>query len=188
MNREPDTGVRGVDRFLREALDQNPASLAFVGLADLRLREGKAEEAVRLCRDGLAHHPNHSTGHLLLALALEKTGAEEEAVRELRTVIDLDPGNRIAAGRLAEAERRRSRRENRAKRDRTEEEGGPPPEKPEGNGEEIAFFTFSMAEVFEQQGFFEKALLIYDRVLRLQPDRGDVRERIERLKRKLDAA
>ena len=178
MSREPDTGVREVGRFLREALEKNPASLAFVGLADLRLREGKAEEAVRLCRDGLAHHPNHSTGHLLLALALEKTGAEEDEIRELRTVIELDPGNRVAASRLAEAERR----------GRSEKESDQPPKKHGRSGEEIAFFTFSMAEVFEQQGFFEKALLIYDRVLRLQPDRGDVRERIERLKRKLDAA
>lgn len=188
MSRAPDTGVRGVDRFLREALDKDSASLAFVGLADLRLREGKTAEAIRLCRNGLAHHPNHSTGHLLLALALEKSGEEEEALRELRTVIELDPGNRIAAGRLAEAESRRSRRESRESSPEKEEESAPPPEKPARNGAEIAFFTFSMAEVYEQQGFFEKALLIYDRVLRLQPEREDVRDRIERLKRKLDAA
>ena len=103
-------------------------------------------------------------------------------------VIHLDPGNRTAIQSLGEANRRSGRVS--------------PPEEPsvtqplreeeeEGEefhfGEEIAFFTFSMAEVYEQQGFFEKALTIYQRVLTLQPHREDVRERIEKLKRKLSA-
>jgi len=192
MTRAPETGGLAAGRFLREALERDPASLAFVGLADLALREDRPEEAIRLCRSGLSHHPNHSTGHLLLALALERAGEEDEAVRELQAVLELDAGNRLAARRLAEAERRRSRREG-TKREEESGAGAPDgeekgPERPVPETGEIAFFTFSMAEVFEQQGFFEKALLIYDRVLRLQPDRGDVRERIERLKRKLDAA
>ncbi|MBN1825898.1 MAG: tetratricopeptide repeat protein [Candidatus Eisenbacteria bacterium] len=188
MNRAPDTGDRTIGHFLREELDRDPASLAFVGLAHLCIRDGRTDEAIRLCRAGLAHHPNHSTGHLLLAIALEKGDAEEEAIQEFQEVVQLDPGNRIAARRLAEAEHRRSLEEKEKRREENRADGEPPAEGTAESVEEIAFFTFSMAEVFEQQGFFEKALLIYDRVLRLQPDRPDVQERIERLKRKLSAA
>jgi tetratricopeptide (TPR) repeat protein len=181
--------VAPADR-LRGVLEKDPASLAFVGLAHLALESGAPEEAARLCRQGLAHHPNHSTGQLVLGLALEKSGADEEALRAFRQVIELDPGNRIAKQRLGEAYR---------KGIQPPEPEAPPraPAAPiteeEEAGEidlheEIAFFTYSMAEVYEKQGFFEKALTIYQRVLALKPEREDVRDRIRELKRRMSAA
>jgi len=174
---------------LRTALEKDPGSLAFVGLAHVVLERGEPDEAVRLCRDGLLRHPNHSTGHLLLGLALERSGREEDALGAFRQVIELDPGNRIAKTRLGEARR---------KGISGSEPKAPPAarplpatdeEEPEGDlGEEIAFFTFSLAEVYEKQGFFERALTIYQRVLTLQPDREDVRGRIRELRRRMALA
>ncbi|MFH1679645.1 MAG: tetratricopeptide repeat protein [Candidatus Eisenbacteria bacterium] len=185
-----ETAVDTARDRLRTALERDPASLAFVGLAQVLLDRGEPDEAVRICRDGLLHHPNHSTGHLLLGLALDKSGQEDDALRAFREVIDLDPGNRLAKIRLGEAYRKGTptpppKAPSTARAlPSTEEE-----EEPEGDlGEEIAFFTFSMAEVYEKQGFFEKALTIYQRVLSLQPGREDVRGRIRELRRRMTVA
>lgn len=174
---------------LRRAVADDPASLAFVGLAHVLIGRGEADEAIRVCEEGLRRHPNHSTGHLVLGLAFEKSNRGEDAVRTLQEVLNLDPGNRIAVQRLGEAYRRRKEQAPPAKGRESET----PPEEGEEAvgvdlGQEVAFFTFSMAEVYEKQGFFEKALAIYRRVLTLQPAREDVRERIQALKRKMSAA
>ncbi len=178
------TGPTEAGDRLAKTLEADPAALSFVALAQVRLDEGNAAEALEVCRRGLEHHPNHSTGHLLCGMALEAAGREDEALGEYREVIHLDPGNRIAAQRLGESYRRTT---------------GKPVESPAialpddveeeiDFGEEIAFFTHSMAEVYESQGFFEKALAIYRRVLTLQPNREDVRERIRTLERKIGVA
>jgi len=181
------TARRG--EHLRDVLIKDPASLAFVGLADLCLREGETEEAIRLCEEGLGYHPNHSTGHLVLGLALAKAGQETKSIRALQEVVNLDPGNRLAIQHLGEAYRRTGKRPVREQRP---PHAAPPKQEEEERavdlGEEIAFFTFSMAEVYEKQGFFEKALAIYQRVLTLQPHRDDVRERIRKLKSTMSAA
>lgn len=177
---------------LRDALQRDPESLAFVGLAHILHQGGEQDEAILVCREGLSHHPNHSTGHLILGLALEEKGEETEAIRALQEVIDLDPGNRIAVQHIGDAYRRAGES---AGAD-VKKTAPPEPKDPVAEaeridpdlGQEIAFFTFSMAEVYEKQGFFEKALAIYQRVLTLQPHRDDVRERIRDLKRKMSAA
>lgn len=182
-------GENAAGERLKRALAGDPSSLAFVGLAHMHLERGEIDEAIRVCEEGLRRHPNHSTGHLVLGLALLRGDREEDAVRELQEVVNLDPGNRIAVQRLGEAYRRRTKKPGAAKR--KDSEAGPP-EADEAIdvdlGQEIAFFTFSMAEVYEKQGFFEKALAIYGRVLTFQPGRDDVRERIRDLKRKMSAA
>lgn len=189
--KRPEVEVRAdaaVDR-LRTTLENDPASLAFVGLAHVLLERGEPDEAARICREGLVHHPDHSTGKLVLGLALERGGSEEEALLAFRQVADLDPGNRVAKERLGEAYRRGIRPP-----DTAAPPAAPPApaaEEEEGEldlGREIAFFTYSMAEVYEKQGFFEKALSIYQRVLTLQPDREDVKDRIRDLNRRMSAA
>jgi tetratricopeptide (TPR) repeat protein len=175
---------------LRIAVEKDPSSLAFVGLAHSILQGGDAEEAARLCKQGLAHHPDHSTGHLVLGLALERSGLPEDALRAFRQVIELDPGNRLAKQRLGEAYRKgiRSPDSSAPPTLRTVPAAEPEEEGELNLGEEIAFFTYSMAEVYEKQGFFEKALSIYQRVLSLQPEREDVRDRIRDLRRRMSAS
>ncbi len=185
MDEQPITMTVAPTERLEQSLDRDPASLAFIALAHVRLKEGAAEEALTLCRSGLLHHPHHSTGHLLCGLAFAASGQEEEATREFQEVIHLDPGNRIAVLHLGEAYRKATE----------DKPGDQPPVRLDHNveeepdfEEEVAFFTFSMAEVYESQGFFEKAMAIYERVLTIQSDREDVRKRITRLRRKMGAA
>ncbi len=44
------------------------------------------------------------------------------------------------------------------------------------------FFTRAMAEVLEEQGFLEDALMIYNLLLSSDPDNEDLKERIKALK------
>lgn len=169
---------------LKKTLEQEPTSLAFVAFAHVRLEAGDADEAIRLCERGLAGHPNHSTGHLVYGMALKEAGRDEEAVTEFREVVNLDPGNRIAIQQLGESYRRSAGAAGTRVRPAPQDE----PEEELKVGEEIAFFTNSMAEVYESQGFFEKALTIYHRLLTLQPHRDDVREKIRNLEQKMGVA
>ncbi|NNE08677.1 MAG: tetratricopeptide repeat protein [Gemmatimonadetes bacterium] len=172
------------DERLLADLDRNPASLAFVALAHRRIQTGSVETALDLCERGLRHHPNHSTGHLIYGLALEAASRDSEARDAFQEVVHLDPGNRIAVQHLGKLTR-----------PAVEPPAAPPvaPSEADEDGEldfedEVAFFTYSMAEVYEAQGFFEKALTIYQRVLTIQPDRDDVRERMDSVRRKMRPA
>ena len=181
------TAVEAPADRLRTAVESDPSSLAFVALAHLGLGRGDHEGAIRICTEGLEYHPNHSTGRLVLGLALERAGREEEAQLAFRQVLETDPGNRIANQRLGEAFRRGAT----VPEPQAPPKPRPPPAEEEDAidlGDEIAFFTISMAEVYEKQGFFERALSIYQRVLSLQPDRAEVRDRIRELKARMSAA
>jgi len=169
---------------LSRILEEEPAALALVQLAPSRLEAGEYDEAIELCRNGLVHHPNHSTGHLLYAMALSAAGREEDATRELKEVVHLDPGNRMAIQRLGESYRKAAEAGTVTARPAPHDDIEEEPDL----GEEIAFFTNSMAEVYESQGFFEKALAIYQRVLTLQPQRDDVRIKIRNLDGKIGVA
>lgn len=169
---------------LVRTLETDPASLAFVALAQIRLDEGDCEEAIALCRTGLEKHPNHSTGHLIHGMSLKAAGRTDEAIREFREVTNLDPGNRIAIQQLGESYRQAAGPETESARPMPHDEIEEEP----NAGDEIAFFTNSMAEVYESQGFFEKALSIYRRLLTLQPHRDDVREKIRNLEQKMGVA
>ena len=175
-----------IDR-LHGDLERNPASLAFVALAHRSVQEGRAEHAVSLCERGLRHHPNHSTGHLIHGLALEASGRDGDAREAFQEAVHLDPGNRIAVQHLGKLTQPAVEKPAPAK------PVVAPPDADQSDDEidfeeEIAFFTYSMAEVYETQGFFEKALDIYERVLTIQPARDDVRDRMDALRRKMSHA
>ena len=46
-------------RRQEERLQRDPTSLAFAQLADLYRKVGRTQEAINLCRDGLARYPHH---------------------------------------------------------------------------------------------------------------------------------
>lgn len=69
-----------------------------------------------------------------------------------------------------------------------------PPEGPNGLGASSeaeppspgpAFNTVTLAQLYESQGYPEKAVEVYQRVLLREPDNAEVRERIRALKRRM---
>jgi tetratricopeptide (TPR) repeat protein len=66
------------------ATDLSEAS--FIRLADAHRREGLVEDAIRICREGLARYPSSLRGRILLGQSLLDQGAIGEAIVELGRV------------------------------------------------------------------------------------------------------
>lgn len=87
---------------LRRRLQADPASVAFLQLAEAHRRAGDLEEAVRVCRRGLDYHPDSQSARVTLGRTLVALGRTAEAAAEFRRVLEAAPGNLIAQRALAE--------------------------------------------------------------------------------------
>lgn len=92
---------------LRRRVQADPASIAFAQLAEECRRAGAPEEAVAICRAGLAHHPGYLSARVTLGRALMELGSLDEAAVELNTVAQQAPGNLAAIRGLAEIHQQR---------------------------------------------------------------------------------
>ena len=81
--------------------------MSFAQLAEELRRDGANDEAVEVCRAGLAHHPNYLTARVTLGRALVELDRLDEAFTELTAVLDAAPGNLPAIRALAEIYQRR---------------------------------------------------------------------------------
>jgi tetratricopeptide (TPR) repeat protein len=174
---------------LRDSWARSPGSLAFVPLAEALRRRGDLDEAIQVSRAGLDHRPNHSSGHLVLGRCLFDKGDLSEAIREFEEVVSLDSKNALALRLLGLA--LKGKGWGRA----VEPEAGPAAARSAESratrvgGEElgdIEFFTRTMAEIFERQGFLRKALEVYQRLAATHPERTDLQERIQAIEASLE--
>ena len=92
---------------LRRRVQKDPTSIAFAQLAEEYRRVGSYEEAVDVCRAGLAHHPTYLSARVTLGRALMELERYDEAQAELDVVLDLAPDNLAAIRALAEIHQRR---------------------------------------------------------------------------------
>ena len=92
---EPMADSRRIEE-LRRRIDQDPASIAFAQLAEEHRRVGDYEEAVRICRAGLAQHPTYLSARVTLGRALIELAQFEDAARELDYVLCIAPDNLAA--------------------------------------------------------------------------------------------
>ena len=92
---------------LRRRVQADPASIAFAQLAEECRRAGDSDEAVGICRAGLAHHPGYLSARVTLGRALMEVGRLDEAAVELTTVVQAAPTNLSAIRGLAEIHQQR---------------------------------------------------------------------------------
>jgi Flp pilus assembly protein TadD len=90
---------------------QIPDPYVHFQLAEAYLGEGLLDEAIRICRDGLAAHPGDMVGRAVLARALLDRGGLDEAEREFRCVLERAPANVSALRFLGEICARKGRAE-----------------------------------------------------------------------------
>lgn len=86
---------------LEQRLAAQPNSPAFAWLAGYYLQTGKAEQALRVCDEGLAYHPYYSTAHLIKGKALFALHMLAEAKHEFQVVQEFLPANEAVARLLA---------------------------------------------------------------------------------------
>jgi tetratricopeptide (TPR) repeat protein len=82
---------------LEQRLSREPQSPLFARLASHYLQAGRAEDALRLCDEGLSNYPFYSTAHLIKGKALLKLKMMAEAKREFQVVHELLPNNEAVA-------------------------------------------------------------------------------------------
>jgi tetratricopeptide (TPR) repeat protein len=87
---------------LRRRLEKDPASIAFAQLAEEYRRGGDHQQAIAICREGLAQHPGYLSAQVTLGRALIELGQFDEARTELEAVLSVAPDNLAAIRSLAE--------------------------------------------------------------------------------------
>jgi tetratricopeptide (TPR) repeat protein len=92
---------------LRRRVLADPASIAFAQLAEECRRAGSYEEAVEVCRAGLAIHPAYVSARVTLGRALIELDRLDDAETELSLVFESVPDNLAAIRGLAVIHRRR---------------------------------------------------------------------------------
>ncbi len=92
-------------RTLRALLDseRDPQGRAFAPLADAYRRAGKVPDALKILRDGIAKHPDFSTGHVVAAQLYVDQGLSHEGALAARRALELDADNVLALRSLLRA-------------------------------------------------------------------------------------
>jgi tetratricopeptide (TPR) repeat protein len=92
---------------LRRRIQKDPASIAFAQLAEEHRRAAQYEEAIAVCRAGLAQHPAYLSARITLGRSLTEVGRLDEAAEEFDYVLKAAPDNLTATRELAEINQRR---------------------------------------------------------------------------------
>ncbi len=92
---------------LRRRVQKDPASIAFAQLAEECRRAGQHQEAVDVCRAGLAIHPGYLSARVTLGRALIELDDLDTALGELDTVLKSAAENLAAIRGVAEIHHRR---------------------------------------------------------------------------------
>jgi tetratricopeptide (TPR) repeat protein len=92
---------------LRRRVQADPASIAFAQLAEECRRAGNNDEAVGICRAGLAYHSDYLSARITLGRALIELGRLDEAQAELMLVLNAAPENLPAIRAVAELHQQR---------------------------------------------------------------------------------
>ena len=94
-------------RRMEAILAQNSRSLVFAQLADAYRSEGRLEEAIHICREGLTHHLNYASAYMVLGRSYKEQGALLAARDAFQRILDLDPESVLAhrfLGEIAESQ------------------------------------------------------------------------------------
>lgn len=140
---------------------ENPASIVFAPLAEFFLDVGKTDEAVRLCLEGLNHHPEFVSGRLVLAKAFLQKREYGRAKVELKRVLDKIPNQERAKALLNQIGAQE------------EEKIAPKPAQ--------AWQTLTMAKIFVAQGHFDQAREVYQSILAHDPGNEEAKQGLTRL-------
>ncbi len=92
-------------QYLEERIRRNPSSSFFAMLAYFYLEIDKVAEALSVAQRGVIAHPNYSTGHVVLAMAMERARLFIDAKKELLKAYDLHPGSKIVERLIGELEK-----------------------------------------------------------------------------------
>jgi hypothetical protein len=82
---------------LRRRIGHGTTPVAFAALAEEHRRAGRLDEAVAVCREGLARYPTYASARVTLGRALLDLGDTSGALEELQEAVAQAPANHPAA-------------------------------------------------------------------------------------------
>lgn len=142
---------------------KNPDSIVFASVADYFLRYNLVDDAHKICKAGLARHPDLTIGHIVMAKIHIARGNLEEAEEELSQTLQISSKNGQARDLLNSIEEKR----------RGEVINKAPQEAPDMPSE---WQTATMAGIYASQGHTEKAKEIYHAILERDPNNEEANQ------------
>jgi len=103
---KPATQRNPMIESLKDRIARDPLSRAFLQLAEEYRKEGRYQEAIDVCLDGLQRHPAYHTARISLGRTYLEGGDLENARRTFVEVLELQPENHLAAKLLAEIQKK----------------------------------------------------------------------------------
>ncbi len=82
-------------QYLEDKVKKDPGSTFFAMLSYFYLQIDRVAEALSVAQRGVIAHPNYSTGHAVLAMAMIKARFYREARKEILKAADLHPGSQM---------------------------------------------------------------------------------------------
>ena len=182
--------------------ERDPASRAFLPLAEEYRRLGRLAESEKVCREGLQRHPHYHSARVLLGRTLLEMDRLEESSAEFRAVLESEPQNLLAGRLLAGIYRNQGRwsealetfrrlqsfypddadvRAQVYQLERGPEEVTQAPRHSVASAGQDALATNTLAEIYYRQGLVERAVAVYENMLRADPDNQAVRRRISEI-------
>lgn len=170
---------------LEESLSHDRAPRNVMRVAEAYWISGRARDAARLLEPLVHESPNAIAPRLLLGWCYEDCGLAEMSRKSIDIVRSLDPANRYLRAPHLKAESLKTDDPSRdAPRIDSEKDAEP---EAALTVEELRsvppspLYSGTLGQIFESQGFEEKAIEIYREVVRLNPSREDLLARIEAL-------
>lgn len=198
-------------KSLIERYEKAPESRLFAPLADAYRKSGDLEKAIELCEKGLERFPDYASARIILGKCFYDKGATERARGEFERVLAIDPANMVALkfmGEICLAEDEKKKAGEFFRKllaiDPTNEDaarilgeiesefkvkkidlGDKLQVKDERPGE---LATMTLAGIYTAQGYYNKALKIYQDILRKEPENVEVRGMVDKLQSLLDSS
>jgi tetratricopeptide (TPR) repeat protein len=197
---------------LKKKLEEDPESLVFVPLAEAYRKEGSLDDAYRVCKKGLEKNPDYSNAHLVLGRIYQGQTKLDDAVAEFKKVLEIDPENLMAHSLLGSVfvqktdykaaidayqavltlnpDDEETQKLLKVAIEKAANLSTQPPAKEtkttehEPKADEIVVASATMAELYLKQGHPDKAIEVYEELLKKDPNNTTARKKLIELKEK----
>ena len=166
---------------LQDSLAVDPAPRNVMRVAEAYWISGRARDAARLLEPLVHESPNAIAPRLLLGWCYEDCGLAEMSRKSIDVVRTLDPANPYLRPTPVKAEDASSLESSEVDAERAAEPEAALTIDALRDVPPSPLYSGTLGQIFESQGFEEKAIEIYREVVRLNPSREDLLARIEAL-------